>query len=251
MDSIGSHDDAIGQAGNSSAVQAEQTPPSSVLGHGIQNLPAVTVDTYNEELRDEEGFVGDRASGRAFRAILDDWARTCLELAGRRSVRRHTNQRHLEIQARQGVGGQRHGRSGTRSHRHRGVRPRARHRSAQVPASRRLARHRAHRDRRRFEFKPSLPSRDGPGRRSCLRAKALPLNCARSEIIRMKRVCSARYSSRRAGCWRGHDAIIAVDIGGTNLRVGIVELRMKKGDVSKAAVWKLQQWRHPRRQADT
>ena len=36
-------------------------------------LPAVTVDTYNEELRDEDGFVGDRASGRAFRAILEDW----------------------------------------------------------------------------------------------------------------------------------------------------------------------------------
>ena len=33
-------------------------------------LPAVSVDTYNEELRDDEGFVGDRASRRAFRAIL-------------------------------------------------------------------------------------------------------------------------------------------------------------------------------------
>jgi hypothetical protein len=36
-------------------------------------LPAVTVDTYNEELRDDDGFVGDRASRRAFRAILADW----------------------------------------------------------------------------------------------------------------------------------------------------------------------------------
>jgi len=44
----------------------------AVLGHGGRVLPAVTVDTYNEELRDAEGFVGDRASGRAFRAILDD-----------------------------------------------------------------------------------------------------------------------------------------------------------------------------------
>lgn len=61
MDSIGSHDDAVGQTGNSSAVQAEQTPPSSVLGHGVQTLPAVIVDTYNGELRDEEGVVGDRA----------------------------------------------------------------------------------------------------------------------------------------------------------------------------------------------
>src|ERR1043165_4795585 len=51
----------------------EPAPPSAVLSHGGRVLPAVTVDTYNEELRDEDGFVGDRASGRAFRAILDDW----------------------------------------------------------------------------------------------------------------------------------------------------------------------------------
>ena len=41
--------------------------------HGELVLPSVTLDAYNEELRDQEGFVGDRASGRAFRAILDDW----------------------------------------------------------------------------------------------------------------------------------------------------------------------------------
>lgn len=45
----------------------------SVLVHGGRVLPAVTVDTYNEELRDEDGFVGDRASRRAFHAILADW----------------------------------------------------------------------------------------------------------------------------------------------------------------------------------
>jgi len=44
-----------------------------VLAHGGRVLPAVTVDTYNEELRDEEGFLGDRASRRAFRVILADW----------------------------------------------------------------------------------------------------------------------------------------------------------------------------------
>src|SRR5258708_12765953 len=47
--------------------------PVTVLAHAARVLPAVTVDTYNEELRDEDGFVGDRASGRAFRAILEDW----------------------------------------------------------------------------------------------------------------------------------------------------------------------------------
>jgi predicted NBD/HSP70 family sugar kinase len=45
-----------------------------VLGvHGAAKLPLVNVDTYNEELRDAEGFIGDRASRRAFRAIVDDW----------------------------------------------------------------------------------------------------------------------------------------------------------------------------------
>lgn len=43
------------------------------LSHGGRVLPAVIVDTYNEELRDDDGFVGDRASRRAFRAILADW----------------------------------------------------------------------------------------------------------------------------------------------------------------------------------
>lgn len=47
--------------------------PTAPLAHGGRVLPAVTVDTYNEELRDEEGFVGDRASRRAFRSILADW----------------------------------------------------------------------------------------------------------------------------------------------------------------------------------
>ena len=56
----------------SNAVVAEAAPVP-VLSHGGLVLPAVTVETYNEELRDDEGFVGDRASGRAFRAILDDW----------------------------------------------------------------------------------------------------------------------------------------------------------------------------------
>src|SRR6476619_622106 len=45
----------------------------AVLQHGALRLTRVLVDTYNEELRDAEGFVGDRASNRAFRAILEDW----------------------------------------------------------------------------------------------------------------------------------------------------------------------------------
>src|ERR1700760_2708560 len=46
-------------------------PP--LLAHGAEQLSLVTVDTYNAELRTAEGFIGDRASKRAFQAILDDW----------------------------------------------------------------------------------------------------------------------------------------------------------------------------------
>jgi hypothetical protein len=41
--------------------------------HGARELPGVTIDDYNAELRDVDGYIGDRASSRAFRAILDDW----------------------------------------------------------------------------------------------------------------------------------------------------------------------------------
>jgi hypothetical protein len=45
--------------------------------------------------------------------------------------------------------------------------------------------------------------------------------------------------------FEGHDSILAVDIGGTNIRCGVVETRWKKTpDLSKASVWKSELWRH-------
>src|SRR4051812_993769 len=49
------------------------TTVSSPIRHAPLQLSAVTIDNYNVELRDKEGFLGDRASNRAFRAILEDW----------------------------------------------------------------------------------------------------------------------------------------------------------------------------------
>jgi predicted NBD/HSP70 family sugar kinase len=43
----------------------------------------------------------------------------------------------------------------------------------------------------------------------------------------------------------GHDGIVAVDIGGTNIRVGVIKLWLKDApDLSKAEVWKSELWRH-------
>ena len=45
--------------------------------------------------------------------------------------------------------------------------------------------------------------------------------------------------------FKAHDAILAVDIGGTNIRAGVIELNLKKAaDLSKASVWKFELWRH-------
>lgn len=49
----------------------QETPVA--LAHGALDLPKVRVDDYNLELRTAEGFLGDRASKRAFCEILEDW----------------------------------------------------------------------------------------------------------------------------------------------------------------------------------
>ena len=44
-----------------------------LIAHGAKRLPSVEIDSYNLELRDEDGFVGDKASRGAFHALLDKW----------------------------------------------------------------------------------------------------------------------------------------------------------------------------------
>jgi predicted NBD/HSP70 family sugar kinase len=45
--------------------------------------------------------------------------------------------------------------------------------------------------------------------------------------------------------FKAHEAIVAVDIGGTNMRAGIVHLNQKRAeDLSKAKVGKFELWRH-------
>ena len=51
----------------------ETTLVVAVATHGASRLPGVDVDSYNVALKDDEGFLGDRASKGAFRAILENW----------------------------------------------------------------------------------------------------------------------------------------------------------------------------------
>ena len=51
---------------------AEDTVTTTgIARHGAGRLPSVEVDSFTIELKDDDGFLGDRASKGAFRKILD------------------------------------------------------------------------------------------------------------------------------------------------------------------------------------
>ena len=74
---------------------AETATLPSIAEHGASLLPAVEVDSYNIELKDDEGFIGDRASKGAFRDIIENW-RKSLAQGGRRSVRQRAQRRDFQ-----------------------------------------------------------------------------------------------------------------------------------------------------------
>ena len=61
----------------------------------------------------------------------------------------------------------------------------------------------------------------------------------------MRQACLARPILLPAWMLKGHDGILAVDIGGTNIRAGVVELNLKKAtDLAKAEDRHTRLWRH-------
>ena len=52
---------------------AETATLPTIASHGASRLPSVDLDSYNIELKDDEGFIGDRASKGAFRDIIENW----------------------------------------------------------------------------------------------------------------------------------------------------------------------------------
>src|SRR5947209_7877784 len=55
---------------------AETATLPSIAEHGASRLPSVELDSYNIELKDDEGFIGDRASKGAFREIIENWRKS-------------------------------------------------------------------------------------------------------------------------------------------------------------------------------
>jgi predicted NBD/HSP70 family sugar kinase len=214
--------------------KVEPATPAAVLGHGGRVLPAVTVDTYNEELR---------ASCRAFRAILDDW-RDKLKAQGEdpfgdmptREISKSKLDKVLAAGDPLAAGLV-----------HTAVEEYAVELATVV---RRFLRLEKWQGTERVVVGGGL-SASHIGELAMGRAAVLLT--AEGVTVELRTIGNHPDKAGLIGAvhlapsWvlAGHDAILAADIGGTNIRVGVVELKMKKkGDLAKATVWKHLHWRH-------
>jgi hypothetical protein len=227
---------------NTMALNTPEAAAPAVLGHGARVLPAVTVDTYNEELRDEDGFVGDRASGRAFRAILEDW-REKLRAKGEDPFGETPTQEISKSKLDKMLAGADPLAAGLV---HTVVEEYAVELATVV---RRYLRLKEWQGTERIVvgggFSASHIGELAMGRAAVLLAGE-GVNIELRTITNHPDKAGLIGAVQLAPSWvlAGHDALLAADVGGTNLRVGVVELNMKKGDLSKAAVWKHLHWRH-------
>jgi predicted NBD/HSP70 family sugar kinase len=216
---------------------------ASLLAHGAEQLSLVVVDAYNAELRSADGFVGDRASKRAFQAILDDW-RERVRQAGEdplgESPSEDLSKKQLDKLLTEGdaeAAGVIHG----------AIEEFSQEFSAVI---RRFLRLKDWKNTERIVVGGGLrQSRIGE---LAIGRTAVILK-ASGYTVELRPI---RHPSDHAGLigsvhlvpsWilAGHDSILAVDIGGSNIRAGIVELHMKKkSDLSEAAVGRFELWRH-------
>jgi len=211
--------------------------------HGAADLPAVSVDSYNLELRDADGFVGDRASHRSFNAIIEDWRERLRRVDEDPLGNAPTDQikkKKLEELLRKGD-------PESAGLIHTAIEEFARELALVI---RRFLRTEAWQGTERIVIGGGL--RNGRiGELAIGRAAVL----LKSEGLAIDLV-PIRHHPDEAGLlgaaqlmprWtlKGHDALIGVDIGGSNIRAGLVVLNQKKAaDLSKAQVQHSSLWRH-------
>ena len=131
---------------------------TGIARHGATRLPSVDVDSFNIELKDDDGFLGDRASKGAFRKILDTLRKPLKKTATIRSARRFRRTR--QERTRRGPGRRRHPRLGAGARRDRGIRPGTGLCDRAVSQDQGLGRYRTHRGRRRLSAEPGRRTRD-------------------------------------------------------------------------------------------
>src|SRR6202171_6381166 len=216
---------------------------TGIAQHGATRLPSVDMDSFNIELKDDDGFLGDRASKGAFRKILDSLREPLKKNGddplGDKSAEAISKGTLDEVLVGDDIGAAAlvHG---------------AIEEFAQELAyvTSRFLKTKAWADTERIVV--------GGGFR---RSRVGELAIARTDILLKAEgfevdLVPIRFHPDEAGLigclhlapswiFEAHDSILAVDIGGTNIRCGLVETRWKKApDLSKASVFKSELRRH-------
>jgi predicted NBD/HSP70 family sugar kinase len=221
----------------------QSTALPTVAAHGATRLPSVDVDSYNVELEDDEGFIGDRASKEAFRTIIENW-RKPLRKAGNDPFgdepSEEISKKKLDSLLVEG------------DPEAAGIVQGAIEDFAQELALviRRFLKLKAWRDTERMVvgggFRDSRVGELAIGRAAVI-LKADKINIDLVPIHNEPDEAGLIGAAHLAPRWmfEAHDAILAVDIGGTNIRAGVVALNLKKAsNLAKASVWKFELWRH-------
>jgi predicted NBD/HSP70 family sugar kinase len=221
----------------------ELVATTGIAQHGASRLPSVDVDSFNIEMKDEDGFLGDRASKGAFREMLDRWRKPLRKSGEDPFGDEPSDQISKKTLDAILVGDDTEASAIVHS------------------AIEEFAQQLAHVTRRFLKTKAWARTERivvGGGFRD---SRLGELAIARTGIILKAEdfkidMVPIRAHPDEAGLigalhlapswiFEAHDSILAVDIGGTNIRCGVVVTNWKKAkDLSKASVWKSDLWRH-------
>ncbi len=214
-----------------------------LAGHGAARLPAVIVDSYNLEIKDKDGFVGDRASGKAFRRFLDDLRKRLKKIDEDPLGETPSEDISKKRLDRLLVAGDPESAGVVQG----AIEDYAKELAGVI---RRYLKTKEWRDTEHIVVGGGLKeSRVGElavGRTAViLKADGVDIDL---DVIRHHPDEAGLIGcAHLAPSWlfQGHDSLLAVDVGGSNIRCGVVMLNLKKAkDLSKAAVWKTSLWRH-------
>ena len=222
---------------------SDETTVPAVAAHGAQRLPSVIVESYNLEIKDNQGFIGDRASKGAFREMIEQIRKPLRKAGGDPLGDEESHQLSradldkLLAQGEPEAAGVVQGAIEDYSQQF-----------AQVV--RRFLKLKEWKDTERIAvgggFRGSRVGELVIGRTTVL-LKGEGIEIDLVPIHNDPDEAGLIGAVHLAPSWvfTAFDAILAVDIGGTNIRAGVVQLNQRKAkDLSKAKVWKFSLWRH-------
>lgn len=221
----------------------DSRPRDPMIGHGVRHLPSVTVTGYNLEIRDKDGFIGDKASKRAFAAALEEWRKRLRKVdadpLGEVETSDLSKKQLDQLMASDDAEAAAliHGAIEDFAQALASVIRRFRKTDGWAQVERIVA---------GGGFKESRIGELAIARAGVI-LKAEGIDIDIQPIRHHPDEAGLIGAAHLMPAWMlaGHDGLLAVDIGGTNIRAGIVLMNLKKHpDLSRAEVWKSDLWRH-------